>query len=133
MAVPRIRALLAAAFAVTGILLAALGVASVLSHIIATQSREFGVHLALGASPGYLVRAMIKTTLALSAVGVTAGLFGAIALTRVLQLFLGDVIVAEAGPVAFSAAVIAVSAAVATIVPASRMFRLDPVRALGLR
>lgn len=133
LAVPRLRALLAAAFAATGILLAAIGVASVLSHIAVTQAREFGVRVALGASPASVVMTMLKTTFLLIAVGVSAGLVGALALIRVLQLFLGDVIVTEAGPVAFSAAVIAISAAVATIIPVARLLRLDPVRVLGMR
>jgi predicted permease len=133
LAVTRLRALLAAAFAATGILLAAIGVASVLSHIAVTRTREFGVHLALGASPASVVMTMLRTTLALIGVGVSAGFVGALALMHVLQLFLGNVIVTEPGPIAFSAAVIAISAAVATILPAVRLLRIDPVRALGMR
>jgi hypothetical protein len=133
LAVAHLRALLAAAFAATGILLAAIGVASVVSHIAVTQAREFGVRVALGASPMSVVNTMLRTTVVLVGAGVGAGLFGAFALMRLLQVFLGDVILTETAPVAFSAAVIAISAAVATIVPVARLLRLDPVRVLGMR
>jgi hypothetical protein len=80
-----------------------------------------------------VVNTMLRTTVVLVGAGVGAGLFGAFALMRLLQVFLGDVILTETAPVAFSAAVIAISAAVATIVPVARLLRLDPVRVLGMR
>jgi predicted permease len=127
--VRRAAAVLLGAFALLALGLAALGLFSVLSHTVASRTREMGVRGALGATRGRLILLVMTDALGAVAVGAAAGIGLLIAGARVLasQVF---GIQPEAGPLAAAVSVLLVVAAMASLVPARRAARVDPVHAL---
>jgi putative ABC transport system permease protein len=126
----RFTMLLLAAFAAVAVTLAAIGIYGVLSYVVSQRTQEIGVRLAIGASPVDVVRLFVREGVRLSAIGLTCGILGALAATRVLTTMLFGVTAKD--PVTFgsvAAALIAV-ALVATYVPARRAAWVDPMRAL---
>jgi putative ABC transport system permease protein len=121
---------LVAVFASTALLLAVAGIYSVMAYTVTRRRREIGVRMALGASPGRVVRGIIGHGLATTAAGLATGVLAALALTRTLRSLLFDVTPTD--PVAFAAvtAVLAGVAALACYAPASRASRVEPVEAL---
>jgi ABC-type antimicrobial peptide transport system permease subunit len=76
---------LAAAFAGFALLLAAVGIYGVLTHIVASRVRESGIRIAVGATPTRILWTASSQGLRLSRVGIAVGLGGAIVLTRILE------------------------------------------------
>ena len=110
--------------------LAALGVHAVLAHHVTRRRREIGVRLALGADRGRLVRRILGSGLASTAIGVVIGCVVAAAAARLLESLLFGVSPLE--PVAFvlpAVGVLAVAAAAASA-PAARAGRLPPAEVL---
>jgi predicted permease len=126
----RFRAMLLTAFALTALLLAAIGIYGVLSFAVTARTREMGIRMALGAERASVQRLVIGDGLALVAVGVVIGLAGAFAGARVLRAFLFDLTPSD--PVTYAAIVVVlgVTAVLASWVPALRASRVDPVIAL---
>ena len=122
--------LLLALFAGAALLLAAVGIHGVLSYNVSQRRREIGIRMALGARAADVVGAILREALGLTAIGLVLGLGGAIALTRLLrgQLF-G---IAATDPVTFAAVALLLSfvAFAATLAPARRASRVDPILAL---
>ena len=130
LAQPRLSAFLLAAFALTAVVLAAAGLYGAMASAVRQRTRELGVRLALGATPGRLRRGVLGQALALSAAGVAAGAVVALGTSRALAALLFEV--SPADPLTFvgvSALMLAV-ALVAAYVPARRATRVDPARAL---
>ena len=121
---------LLAGFAGAAVLLAAIGIYGVMSLNVGGRIGEFGIRMALGASPGQVKRLVVRHGLALVLPGVVMGLFGAAALTR----FLGSLLfgVKPIDPLTFIAValVVALVALLALVLPARRAMRLDAVAAL---
>lgn len=122
--------LLLTAFAVAAMLLAALGIYASISQTVSHRTREIGVRLALGASPGAALRLVMAEGLHLTAVGVAIGAAAALGLTRLMTGLLFGVTPLD--PVAFvtATAVLALMALIACLVPAARAARVDPLIAL---
>ncbi|HEV2699454.1 MAG TPA: FtsX-like permease family protein, partial [Terriglobales bacterium] len=121
---------LLALFAIFGLVLARIGVYGVVSYIVARQTGEIGVRMALGAQRGHVLWMVLKQGITLASVGAAAGLFSAWALRRmVAQLVFG---ISPADPTTFfsAAAFLVVLAAAACLVPAIRAIRVNPVDAL---
>jgi predicted permease len=118
------------AFALFALLLAAVGVYGVVSHLVAQSTHDIGVRMALGARPGRIVGLLVRQGMELAAIGILAGLAGAAALTRVMAGLLFGV--SETDPATFVtvAGMMAAVAFAATIVPARRATRVDPIAAL---
>jgi putative ABC transport system permease protein len=117
-------------FAGTALILAVAGIYGVMAYNVTRRRREIGVRIALGATTGDVLRNILGQGLVTIAIGVVAGVLGALALTRWLQSMLFDVTPTD--PLAF-AAVVAVLVGVATLacyVPARRGTRVNPVEAL---
>jgi ABC-type antimicrobial peptide transport system permease subunit len=118
--------------AVSGIclLLAAVGLYSVMSYAVSQRTQEMGIRLALGAQPGDVLGMVLREGLRLTVPGLLAG--GAIALvaTRVIGGMLTGVSTADPLTFASAAAFLALIAALASYVPALRAMRVDPVIAL---
>ena len=117
-------------FALVAVLLAALGVYSVLAQAVAQRRREIGIRMALGARPGNVVSFVLRNALGLVLVGLGIGLAGALAMTRVMAGLLFGV--SPLDPVALGVAcgatvVVGMAAALA---PAMRAARVDPVTTL---
>ena len=130
MAQRRLNMLLLGLFGLLGLAIAAVGVYGLLAFVVAQHTREIGVRMALGASRGRVVRAVVLHALGLVAAGVALGSSLAWYLSGIARAFLFGI--GPTDPRAFAAAAISLLAAatVATIVPAWRAASVDPVSVL---
>jgi putative ABC transport system permease protein len=127
----RFNTLLLAALGGIGLLLAAMGIYSVIAYFVSLRTHEIGVRMALGATTGNVLRLMTWQGMRPVLVGVAFGAGGAYWATRLLSSSLFGVSATD--PVTFigvAAGLVAV-AIVATLVPARRATRIDPTRALS--
>jgi putative ABC transport system permease protein len=127
---PRFRALLTGVFAAAALILAAVGLYGLISYTVAQRAPELAVRLALGATPGQVGRLVIGQGLTLAAAGVLLGVGGALAATRLLEGLLFAISATDPGVYATLAALILAVAAIASLVPARRAMRVDPITAL---
>ena len=126
----RFRAVLLTAFAITALLLAAIGIYGVMSFAVTARTREIGIRIALGAEGSRVQRLVIGEGLGLVCAGATIGVVGALAATRVLRTFLFDL--APTDPLTYASVVVllGLTAFVASWLPARRAARVDPLEAL---
>jgi predicted permease len=117
-------------FAVLALVLASLGVYSVMAHLVTFRTSEIGLRMALGASPGVVMRMVLGHGRRLTLVGIVAGIAGALAVSRLLQQTLFDV--DAANPLIYLAlsVFLLLVAECASWFPARRATRIDPVIAL---
>ena len=115
------------AFACVALVLASVGIYGVISFVTGQRLREFGIRLALGASPGSVVRQTVGGSVRVVAVGILVGLAGTAALTALLRRFLFGITPAD--PVTYITLVPLVLgiAAFASYLPARRAGRVDPM------
>ncbi len=127
---PRFFTLLLAAFALSGIALAALGIYGVIAYTVAQRTSEIGVRVALGASRSDVLRLVVLDGMKLAVVGTLIGVVGAAALTRLISTLLFGVTPSD--PLTFAATALGVCAValLASYVPARAALRVDPLRAL---
>ncbi len=127
---PRFTMLLVLAFSIVALLLGAVGVYGVIAYALASRMRELGVRIALGATPGRLVRSAVGRGMLLASAGIAIGLVAALPLGRVIAGLLSGL--PPHDPVALGGAVLtlALAAAVACWLPARRASRIDPIAAL---
>jgi putative ABC transport system permease protein len=121
---------LLALFSILAVALAAIGIYGVLASAVSERSREFGIRMALGASPPAVVRLVLRRTAVLSIVGVALGLAAAIGVTRVLSKFLFGVEPTDPLTFAIVTAALVATAFAAAFVPARRASRVDPLIAI---
>jgi len=123
-------AALLGSLALLALLLAAVGLYGVISHLVGQQTREIGIRMALGATQANVLRLFVQQALLLAGIGVVIGLFGARVLTRFLQSLLSDISTTD--PWVFAAAPILLLAValIAAFTPALRASRVDPSSAL---
>jgi ABC-type antimicrobial peptide transport system permease subunit len=121
---------LLAIFASLAIVLASLGIYGVTSQLVTQRQRELGVRMALGAGTGEVMRLVLQHGMSLTLIGVAAGCLGSFGLTRLIKTQLFGVETTD--PVTFLAVAGLLSAVafIATVVPAWRAARLDPLRVL---
>lgn len=101
-----------------------------LSHLVSQQTPEIGVGMALGASEQAVVRLFLREGMLLVLAGILVGTAVAVALTRFLRTLLTGISATDPWIFAAAALVMFAIALVATIRPALRAARVDPVRAL---
>jgi predicted permease len=118
------------AFAVFALLLAAVGLYGVLSHLVTQSTHDIGVLVTLGAQPGNIIGLVVRQGMQLTAIGIVAGLVGAAALTRVMASLLFGVSTTDAVTFGAVPALLAAVAFAATVIPAWRATRVDPMVAL---
>jgi ABC-type antimicrobial peptide transport system permease subunit len=126
----RLSMILLGAFSAIALLLASIGIYGVLAYSVTQRSRELGIRMALGAARGRVLRLVIGQGMALAAVGILIGLAGALALTRLLGTQLYSIKPTDPATFAGVSFLLAAIAFVATLVPALRATRVDPVVAL---
>jgi putative ABC transport system permease protein len=117
-------------FAGLALVLAIVGVYAVMAFLVTQRSHEFGVRLAVGATPGDLVALGVRQAARLSAIGVALGLLFALALSRLIEAGLLGIVSSDARMFAAFAAVLVAAALTAGYLPARRAARLDPLAAL---
>jgi predicted permease len=126
----RFTAFLLGAFAALAVILAAIGVHGLLSYNVAQRRQEIGIRIALGAGRGAVLGLILREGVGIIFAGLIGGLAGAVVLTRLLQALLFGV--SPTDPLSFVvvAAVLTAVAVVATLLPARRAARVDPLPAL---
>ena len=117
-------------FAVIALALSALGVYGVLSYLVTRRTREIGIRIAMGAQPREVRRLVVGESAVLAAMAVVVGLGGAWALTRYLQSMLYGVTARDGMTFAVMPVVLVALAMAASLLPAWRASRIDPMAAL---
>jgi putative ABC transport system permease protein len=119
-------------FACLALLLASLGVYSVMAFSVAQRTDEIGVRMALGAAAEGVLRMVLREGMALAGIGLAIGLVAALALTRLMRTMLFSI--GASDPVVYLsiAALLAVTAALACWIPSRRAARIDPAKALQI-
>jgi putative ABC transport system permease protein len=119
-----------AAFALVALGLAAMGIYGVLANVVLEQTREIGLRLALGATSRDVLWLVFRRALVMAAFGVAIGIAGALAITRVLSGLLYQIRPTDAVTFFGAALVLGGLAAAASLIPAWRATRVDPIVAL---
>ncbi len=117
-------------FALVALVLAALGIYGVMSYAVAQGTHDMGLRIALGASPGNVMRLVLARSMLLTGIGLAAGVAGAFALTRLLSSLLFHVKATDPWTFVAVSALLASVALIAGFIPARRATRIDPVIAL---
>jgi len=117
-------------FAAIGLLLAAAGIYGLIAYSVSQRTREFGIRLALGADRRTILLAVLRQGAWLAVGGVALGSAGSLLVTRTLQSFVFGVSTLDLTTFAVVAAILLVVSVLASLVPALRAVRLNPVAAL---
>ena len=126
----RLLAWLLTAMAALALLISATGLAGLLSYLVEQRQRDFGIRLALGATAAHVRGLIVRYGLTLCAVGLALGALLSYLLRRTLDAFLFGITPADPRIWLAGAALLLTAALVASIAPAWRASRIDPVRML---
>ena len=130
LAAPRFETLLLSIFGVAALVLAAIGLYGITASFVNQQTREFGVRLALGATPHGLQRLVLMQAISLAGAGAIVGLIGALAASRLLTTMLFEIKPLDPLTLAAVSVLLLLIALIAAYVPARRVTMIDPARAL---
>jgi putative ABC transport system permease protein len=130
LSLPRFRSTVMGIFAAAALLLAAVGIYGVLAYSVERRTQEIGVRMALGATSSNVVKLVVGQGGRLTLAGIAVGLLGSAAVTRVLKEMLFGI--GPFDPMALGAAaiVLGIVAVAASLIPAWRASRVDPLTAL---
>jgi ABC-type antimicrobial peptide transport system permease subunit len=121
-------------FALIALLLAAVGLYGVMTYAVSQRTQEIGIRMALGARPGSVLGLVLGNALVLTGAGLVIGLGGALllaqSLSSVLEPMLFQVEPQDVRTLSIVPVVLVVVAVIATLIPARRATRIDPIRAL---
>jgi putative ABC transport system permease protein len=118
------------AFGAIAALLAIVGIYGVIAYSVAHRTREIGVRVALGARPQDVGRMVLHEGVLLAVSGIAIGLAGSFALTRILRSLLFETTPTDAATLASVAGASFCVVVLATLLPARRAARVDPIVAL---
>ena len=127
---PKFTATLLAAFGLAALLIAAVGLYGVMSFDVARQTRDIGVRMALGATPGLVRQRVVSRALMLTAAGLAVGFAGALGAGRAMKSLLFGVTPTDIPAFAMAGGAMALVAVIASWLPARRATKVDPVVAL---
>ncbi|HEX5436209.1 MAG TPA: ABC transporter permease [Gemmatimonadaceae bacterium] len=117
-------------FALSALLLAAIGIYGLMAYAVAQRTREIGIRMALGARPRDVLRLVLRQALLLAGLGILLGLGGSVAATRLLASQLYGVTPTDPWTLASVAVILGGVALLACWLPARRATRVDPTVAL---
>jgi putative ABC transport system permease protein len=126
----RLNAIVFGGFATLALLISIVGVAGVLAFSVSGRIHEFGIRLALGASPRNILSSVLSEGFVIALIGVTVGTAAGFALVRVIAKYTVELQIPGATPLIASAAVILAAALIASAIPAVRAASVDAARAL---
>jgi putative ABC transport system permease protein len=126
----RLTMVLLGTFAGLALVLASVGLYGVMSLSVTQRTREMGIRMALGAARGDVMRLVLGQGVGLVAIGLGAGLLGALAAGRALASLLYGVGAVDIAALAIAIVSLSVVAVIACVVPARRATRVDPMVAL---
>ena len=126
----RIFVSLTSGFGLLALILACIGVYGVMAYSVSQRTHEIGIRMALGAEPERLRRMVLREATWVVALGIMAGVCGALALGRVIASLLYGIKAWDPTTLAGSAAMLMVVALGASWIPAWRAARVDPMQAL---
>jgi predicted permease len=126
----RLSTVLLGVFAGLALLLASIGIYGVMSYTVAQRTRELGVRVALGASRQSVLSLVMRQGMTITLIGVGIGLAGAFGLTRLIATQLFAVKATDPATFLTVTFVLVAVAVAATLVPALRATRIDPLTAL---
>jgi putative ABC transport system permease protein len=127
---PRFRTFLLVIFAGLSVCLAIGGIYGLTAYAVSQRSHELGVRMAMGATPRLVGKLVLKQGLVLAAIGITLGLGGSFAATRLLTSILFEVKPNDPEIYICAAVLLAMSMLAASYLPAQRASRLDPLAVL---
>jgi ABC-type antimicrobial peptide transport system permease subunit len=127
---PRFRTTLLASFAMLALVLAAIGTYGVIAYSVAQRTREFGIRLALGSPRTKVLSLVMSNGFRLAALGLVLGLIVSLAVNRVLTGFLFGVAPYDLPATAGAVCMLIAVAGIATLLPALRATRIDPLEAI---
>jgi predicted permease len=127
---PRIASLLLGALGAISVLLAGVGLYGVMAYSVSQRTREIGLRMALGADPAGVLRMVLRRGFLLTLAGIAAGLFLAMAATPRIEPLLYRVSPADPVSIAGAALFLIAVAVLASLIPALRATRVDPLLAL---
>jgi len=119
-----------AIFGGIALLLAAIGIYSVMTYAVIQRTQEIGIRVAMGAQKGQILKMVLRQGFSLVFVGLVLGLIGAFILTRILENLLFEVSATDPATFALIPILLAAVAILSTLIPALRATRVDPVIAL---
>jgi len=126
----RIVTTLLVAFGTLALVLAAVGIYSLVAYAVVLRTPELALRAALGSTPGALVRLVSRQGLALIGIGVVAGVAAAVPVSWSLQKSVFGVNGVALSVFAVVVATVTMVGLLATFIPAMRTVRIDPLRAL---
>jgi putative ABC transport system permease protein len=118
------------AFALLGLVLAAVGLYGVISNLVAQRTSEFGIRLALGARPSDILRSVLVRGIKLSAIGIAIGLLGGIGIGKFLASLMPRISAVDLTGLVGMSALLFIVALIASWMPARRATQVDPLVAL---
>ena len=126
----RVNTLVVTGFAGVALLIAIVGVAGVLAFSVSARTREFGVRLAIGATPRQLLRCVLREGAQIVGIGIAAGAAGGYAFASIAGSIIREARVPGALPLLGAASILAAAGLLASLLPAARASRVDVVQAL---
>jgi ABC-type antimicrobial peptide transport system permease subunit len=126
----RLIAMLSGAFGLLATLLAAIGLYGVIAHAVTRRTAEIGVRMALGAQPAVVLRMILVEAGRMAGLGIAIGLIAAVLVSRYVESQLYGMKAADPMVFAAGAALLALVAAAAALVPGWRASRIQPIVAL---
>jgi len=126
----RVATILVTGFASLAVMLALMGIYSVVSYSVVSRTKDIGIRMALGAQSFDVLAVLMKQALALVGAGILIGIAGAYGLSRLLTSLLHGISPTDAPTFFGTLALMLFTATLASFIPARRALRLDPLKAL---
>jgi predicted permease len=127
---PKMAATLSLAFGLLALVLSAVGLYSVMAYLVSQRTREVGIRMALGANRRHVLKMITASGMKLAAIGVVVGLLLSLALARVLTAVLIETSAYDVASFVLVPVLLAIVAFVASVLPARRATKVDPLVAL---